>query len=500
MCQGSETLRQSPRCASASGMLPARFGIRNSSTSMNAIQRNSPPKFDGRVGVGQHLVVDLAPEPRVAEDLRARARRSAPPPAACRAGSAASRRCSRCRRRGTAAPRRGRGTPPTRGCAAPRRVTISATATPSRPGAGARRADADLADLAEDREFPEHARAPVRSGRRSSIRSARIGKGRCGGRRGAPDTRTGKPGRGACGWGSTTAAPRSRASCSAGDGAERARARVPTPRFDYDGGIRAIRGLMERLEAEAGGRIETGGHRRAGLGRPRHRPRLDAATRPGCTAATCGATSPPRSTGRSGSPTTPTASRSPRRWTAAAPGRAGGLRHHPRHRGRRRHRGARAAGRGRQRHRRRVGAHPAAGAARRRAPRAALLLRRARATSRPGCPARASPPTTPGASAPRRARGRASAEIVALADGRRRGGRGDAAPLRGPARPRAGGDRQRARPGRDRGRRRPLERGAPLRDGAAAHPARTSSATASTPASCANLHGDSSGVRGAAWL
>jgi len=37
------------------------------------------------------------------------------------------------------------------------------------------------------------------------------------------------------------------------DGSERVRARVPTPRHDYDGGIRAIRGLMERLEAEAGG-------------------------------------------------------------------------------------------------------------------------------------------------------------------------------------------------------------------------------------------------------
>lgn len=43
------------------------------------------------------------------------------------------------------------------------------------------------------------------------------------------------------------------------DGAERARARVPTPRHDYDGGIRAIAGLTERLEAEAGGRIETVG-------------------------------------------------------------------------------------------------------------------------------------------------------------------------------------------------------------------------------------------------
>jgi fructokinase len=47
------------------------------------------------------------------------------------------------------------------------------------------------------------------------------------------------------------------------DGAERARARVPTPRGDYRGGIEAIRGLTERLEAEAGGRIE-----RVGIGVP----------------------------------------------------------------------------------------------------------------------------------------------------------------------------------------------------------------------------------------
>lgn len=47
------------------------------------------------------------------------------------------------------------------------------------------------------------------------------------------------------------------------DGVERARARVPTPRHDYDGGLRAIRGLMERLEAQAGARIE-----RVGIGVP----------------------------------------------------------------------------------------------------------------------------------------------------------------------------------------------------------------------------------------
>ena len=43
------------------------------------------------------------------------------------------------------------------------------------------------------------------------------------------------------------------------DGSERARARIPTPRFDYEGGVAAIKGLMERLEAEAGARVGTVG-------------------------------------------------------------------------------------------------------------------------------------------------------------------------------------------------------------------------------------------------
>ena len=47
------------------------------------------------------------------------------------------------------------------------------------------------------------------------------------------------------------------------DGSELARARVPTPRFDYDGGVAAIKGLMERLEAETGARVGT-----VGLGVP----------------------------------------------------------------------------------------------------------------------------------------------------------------------------------------------------------------------------------------
>lgn len=39
------------------------------------------------------------------------------------------------------------------------------------------------------------------------------------------------------------------------DGSERARARVPTPRFDYDGGVAAIKSLMEKLESEVGERV-----------------------------------------------------------------------------------------------------------------------------------------------------------------------------------------------------------------------------------------------------
>lgn len=40
------------------------------------------------------------------------------------------------------------------------------------------------------------------------------------------------------------------------DGTELATARVPTPRHDYDGCIRAIKGLMEDLEGRAGGKVQ----------------------------------------------------------------------------------------------------------------------------------------------------------------------------------------------------------------------------------------------------
>lgn len=39
------------------------------------------------------------------------------------------------------------------------------------------------------------------------------------------------------------------------EGKERARARIPTPRGDYHGGLEAIRGLMADLERQAGGRV-----------------------------------------------------------------------------------------------------------------------------------------------------------------------------------------------------------------------------------------------------
>ncbi len=43
------------------------------------------------------------------------------------------------------------------------------------------------------------------------------------------------------------------------DGHELAKGRVPTPRHDYEGGIAAIKGLMQKLEAEAGEQCDTVG-------------------------------------------------------------------------------------------------------------------------------------------------------------------------------------------------------------------------------------------------
>ena len=119
-------------------------------------------------------------------------------------------------------------------------------------------------------------------------------------------------------------------------------------------------------------------HRRAGLGRPRHRPSSARATPPGCTAATCAATSP----AALDRPVKIANDANCFALSEAVDGAGAGAEVvfgvDPRHRRRRRRRRARPARRGDQRHRRRVGPHAAARAARRRAPGPALLLRRRR--------------------------------------------------------------------------------------------------------------------------
>ena len=161
------------------------------------------------------------------------------------------------------------------------------------------------------------------------------------------------------------------------DGTERARARVPTPRFDYDGGLKAIRSLLERLEAEAGGRIES-----VGIGVPGSVDRATGYVSKGNSTWLHGrdlrgdlthVLGPPGENRQRCQLLRPFRSRGRRRRR-----RPGGLWRHPRHRRRRRHRGARPAGRGHQRHRRRMGPHPAPHPPRRRAPRPDLLLRHPR--------------------------------------------------------------------------------------------------------------------------
>ena len=179
------------------------------------------------------------------------------------------------------------------------------------------------------------------------------------------------------------------------DGTERARARVPTPRHDYDGGIRAIRGLMESLEAAAGGARRERRHRGAGLGRPRDRHRqqgqLDLAARPRP------ARRPRERAGSAGE------DRQRRQLLRALRGggrrrrrRAGGLRGDPRLGGRRRHRRARSAS-----SRGRTPSAASGGTCRCRRRRTTSAPGRAApaassATPRPGCRGGASRPTTRG--------------------------------------------------------------------------------------------------------
>ena len=282
------------------------------------------------------------------------------------------------------------------------------------------------------------------------------------------------------------------------DGAERARARVPTPRFDYDGGIRAIGGLLERLEAEAGGPHRQRRHRRSRLGRPDDRAhlagQLDLAARPRPAR---------RPRGRAGAAGEDRQRRQLLRALRGGgrrrQGRRGGVRGDPRHRRRRRRRRARPAGGG-------ASTPSAASGATSRCRRRATTSARVRSapaaspgTPSPGSPARTSPPTTPAARAfppPRRRRP------------------GDRRPRRAPATPPPG---RRSRRYEDRlGRSlavivNVLDPDVIVLGGGLSNVARLYE---TVPALIAphvfgdrfptrlvqNVHGDSSGVRGAAWL
>ena len=70
------------------------------------------------------------------------------------------------------------------------------------------------------------------------------------------------------------------------DGQELARARVPTPRFNYDAGILAIKNLMKKLEFEAGESART-----IGIGVPGS---VDRETGEGSMGGTCAGTCKPR--------------------------------------------------------------------------------------------------------------------------------------------------------------------------------------------------------------
>ena len=69
MCQGSDRLRASPRCASASGMLAAPLRDQELVGVDEGHPAERAAEVRGGVGVGEHLVVDLAPEPGVGEAL-----------------------------------------------------------------------------------------------------------------------------------------------------------------------------------------------------------------------------------------------------------------------------------------------------------------------------------------------------------------------------------------------------------------------------------------------
>ena len=246
------------------------------------------------------------------------------------------------------------------------------------------------------------------------------------------------------------------------DGTERARARVPTPRFDYDGGIRTIRGLLERLEAAAGGRIDSVGigvpgsvDRGTGYvsmgnstwlhGRDLRGDLTAALDRPVKIAndANCFALSEAVDGAGAGAQVV--------FGVILGTGVGGGVVVHGRL-----VEGVNAIGG-------EWGHVPASDAGGRRAAGAALLLRHSRPYR--GLAVRAEPlgrlcpaQVDAGGGRPARAGDRRPRRR------RRRRRRGDAAPLRGPAGALAGAGRQHPRPGRDRARRRPLQRAPALRE------------------------------------
>ena len=256
----------------------------------------------------------------------------------------------------------------------------------------------------------------------------------------------------------------------------------------------ALARLVARARARARRPRRTVGVGIPGALSPATGPGARTRTPSGSTAGRWRATWSARSAGRCAWRTTRTASRSPRRTTARPRG-AGRLRRHPGHGRRRRDRRRRPVPRRPQR------ASPANGA-----------------TTR--CPGRATdewpgPPcycgqrgcietflSGPGSRARSRgtgdARDRAGDRGARPTPGDARAA-GDARALRGPAGPRARRRGQRARPRRDRARRRLVEHGAPLRRRAGALAGRVFSDAVATRL-LPPVHGDSSGVRGAAWL
>ena len=269
-----------------------------------------------------------------------------------------------------------------------------------------------------------------------------------------------------------------------------------TPRHDYHGCMRVDRRADRRARADDRPARQHR-HRHPGLARaalaPRQGSQLDLAARP------AGRARPARRRwgARSASRTMPTASPPRRRVDGAGAGLQRRVRGHPRQR-------------------RRAPASPSAAApitapttapangatirCRSRAsaeiPGAALLLRQDMAAWRPGRRGGRSRPTMPGTPSVELK----AAEIVGQAARRRPAGPAGLGPLRRPRRARPVGRRQHARPRRAGHGRRHVQHRRAVHATCRRHLAGyTFSPVFETPI-CKAVHGDSSGVRGAAWL